>query len=217
MKRLLVASVVLIGITGLTMAQTIVNSKHDLSLAALGNTPEVCVYCHSTHQAIAASKQDPLWNHTLQTLGTTYGVYGSSTLDSTPLEIGAVTAGTAPVSFLCMSCHDGTVAPSSLYNNPNSGAPTAIPTITGNSNLGIDLTDDHPINFDYDAALAGTDGGLITPNSVNQVDALGLIPLFGGTGSVQCASCHDVHDPTNTPFLRVPNTNSGLCISCHTK
>jgi len=217
MKRLLFAFAILTCITGMAMAQTIVGSAHDLSGPADGNTPEVCVYCHSTHQASTANSQDPLWNHTLQTLTTTYGVYASSTLDATPVEIGNVTAGAAPVSFLCMSCHDGTVAPSSLYNDPNSGAPAAIPTITGNANLGTNLSDDHPINFDYTTALASTDGGLVTPNSTSSVDAGGLIPLFGGTGSMQCASCHDVHDPTNTPFLRVSNDNSALCTSCHNK
>jgi predicted CXXCH cytochrome family protein len=218
MKRLVVMFVVLSGITGLATAQTVVGSKHDLGVAGLGNTPEVCVYCHSSHQATTADKQDPLWNHTLQALATTYGVYANpGTLNAVPAEIGGVAAGLAPTSFLCMSCHDGTVAPSSLYNDPNSVAPTAIPAIVGNSNLGTDLTDDHPINFDYTGALAGADGGLVTPDSTSSVDAGGLIPLFGGTGSLQCASCHDVHDPTNTPFLRVSNTDSGLCTSCHNK
>ena len=215
MKRLVALFLALAGIVGLAVAQTVVGSKHDLSLPALGNTDEVCVYCHTPHQAAAASKQDPLWNHTLQTLTTTYGVYASDTLDAVPTEIGNVTAGSAPTSFLCMSCHDGTVAPSSLYNNPNAGAPTAIPNITGTANLGTDLTDDHPINFIYNAGLATTDGGLKTPVSVDWVDAGNQVPLFAGT--VQCGSCHDAHDPTNSPFLRVSNVNSALCTSCHNK
>ena len=217
MKRFLFVMAILSSITGMAMAQTIVGTSHDLSGATQGDTPEVCVYCHSSHQATTATSQDPLWNHTLQTLTTTYGVYASATLDATPVEIGNVTAGAASESFLCMSCHDGTVAPSSLYNDPNSGAPSAIGVITGDSNLGTDLSDDHPINFDYTGGLATTDGGLVTPDSVNSVDAGGLIPLFGGSGSMQCASCHDVHDPTNIPFLRVTNLASGLCTSCHNK
>jgi len=217
MKRLAVMFVIFSGIAGLAVAQTVVGTMHDLSTPALGNTPEVCVYCHTPHQAATASAQDPLWNHTLQVLTTTYGIYGSSTLNATPVEIGNVAAGSAPASFLCMSCHDGTVAPSSLYNDPNSGAPSAIAAITGNSNLGTNLTDDHPTNFDYTGGLATADGGLVTPNSTSQVDAGGLIPLYGGTGSLQCASCHNPHDGTNTPFLRVSNTNSALCTSCHNK
>ncbi len=33
---------------------------------------------------------------------------------------------------------------------------------------------------------------------------------------VECASCHDPHS-TNTTFLRVANTGSALCLSCHIK
>lgn len=41
----------------------------------------------------------------------------------------------------------------------------------------------------------------------------------GGAGpSVECASCHDVHGgQSGTTFLRVANTGSSLCLSCHTK
>jgi predicted CXXCH cytochrome family protein len=40
----------------------------------------------------------------------------------------------------------------------------------------------------------------------------------GGLGPmVECASCHDPHTTANPTFLRVSNTGSGLCLSCHTK
>jgi len=32
---------------------------------------------------------------------------------------------------------------------------------------------------------------------------------------VQCGSCHNVHNNTNTPFLRISNVNSALCTTCH--
>lgn len=35
--------------------------------------------------------------------------------------------------------------------------------------------------------------------------------------SVECASCHDPHTDTNPTFLRVSNTGSGVCLSCHVK
>ena len=35
--------------------------------------------------------------------------------------------------------------------------------------------------------------------------------------AVQCATCHNVHDNTNVPFLRVNNAASGLCLTCHIK
>lgn len=206
-------------------AQTIVGSKHDLSNTGPGvhgGTTEICVFCHTPHQATAANKQDPLWNHTLSATAS-YGIYASTTLNATPTDIGGAVAGSATVSNLCMSCHDGTVSVASLYNPPNSGmgaivaggAVTGAGLITGNPNLGTDLTDDHPVNFTFNAALATADGGLVTPASAAWVDAGSTVPLY--TWTVQCASCHNVHNPTNVPFLRVANAASALCLKCHVK
>jgi predicted CXXCH cytochrome family protein len=43
-----------------------------------------------------------------------------------------------------------------------------------------------------------------------------------GTGTqaqpaVECASCHDPHTDANPTFLRVSNTGSAVCLSCHVK
>ncbi len=35
--------------------------------------------------------------------------------------------------------------------------------------------------------------------------------------SVECASCHNVHDPANGTFLRMSNASSALCLTCHNK
>jgi predicted CXXCH cytochrome family protein len=80
--------------------------------------------------------------------------------------------------------------------------------MTGTANVGTDLTNDHPVNFAYATSLAGDTG-------LNPVTAPVANLLVGG--SVQCSSCHDVHDPTNSPFLRMSNTGSALCIVCHNK
>ena len=201
----------------------VVGSKHDLR-ALGGGTPtgagqlEVCVSCHTPHQASAAAGQHPLWNHT-GTATTVFGVYANSTIDSTPTEIGGASMGAQSVSLLCMSCHDGTVSVLSQYNPPNSGVGTvtavagridASGLIIGNANLGTSLANDHPINFIYDAAVASADGDLIDPATDTNVSNL----LFAGT--VQCASCHEVHNPTFVPFLVKSNTGSALCLTCHT-
>ncbi|MCP4900628.1 MAG: cytochrome c3 family protein [bacterium] len=232
MKKVLAIAAVLLAMAGLASAQTVVGTAHDLSSTGPGattNVGRVCVYCHTPHQATAANGQDPLWNHALSAVAA-YGVYGSDTLDATPGELGGAVAGTAAVSNLCLSCHDGTVAVHSVWNAPNEAPINDNPAnitivaggnvnaggfITGNPNVGDDLTNDHPVNFTYDAALAGSDGGLVTPDSANSVDAAGLVPLFAGT--VQCASCHDPHDDTNAPFLVVSNSGSALCTTCHNK
>lgn len=222
---LMVIAVVLVA-ASIATAQTVVGSKHDLSSAGPNatyrstNIAEVCVFCHTPHQATAANGQDPLWNHTLSATAS-YGVYASGTLNATLTDIGGAVAGSASTSSLCMSCHDGTVGIGSLYNNPNNPAggeftPTnSAVMVTGNANLGTDLTNDHPVNFLYNAALATADGGLQTPASLTWVDAGQTVPLYAGT--VQCASCHDPHDPTNAPFLVKSNSASALCVTCHNK
>jgi len=48
-------------------------------------------------------------------------------------------------------------------------------------------------------------------------DDLGAVQPF-----VECASCHDPHNsstagPTSVAFLRIPNTDSQICTSCHLK
>ena len=206
----------------------VIDTKHNLSSTAGANQildkstneDQICVFCHTPHQAAPAA---PLWNHT-QTTTASYGVYASPTLDASDItDIG----GGTDISNLCMSCHDGTVGVNSLGNpandtggNPTMGSGNEL-DINGKilparpTNLGSDLTNDHPVNFTYNAALATADGGLQTPVSASYVDAAQKVPLFAA--KVQCASCHDPHDNTNSPFLVKSNTGSGLCLTCHRK
>lgn len=205
-------------------AGTVVGSRHDLRLTGgVNSTPtspqtEVCVSCHTPHQAAAASMQQPLWNHTL-TATTAFGVYTSATLKAVPTNIGTGAAPTWSTSMLCMSCHDGTVSVISQYN-PQNGITYAVTPIAGRidsagkiistASMGTTLVDDHPVNFAYNPALVTLDPGLHDPTVAP------VLPLLI-SGMVQCTSCHDVHDPTNSPFLRVNNTGSALCLTCHIK
>jgi predicted CXXCH cytochrome family protein len=205
------------------IGQTIVGSKHDLRLIGGGTATgsgldEVCVVCHTPHQPLSANAQLPLWNHALS-LQATYGVYGSRRLDSSPEEVGLATLGSASTTNLCLSCHDGTVSVLNLLNPPLGG--TSVVPVSGRidaaghiisrSNLGTSLADDHPVNFVYDTALAEADGHIKDPSSDPVVAAL------LSDGRVQCSSCHDVHDPTNAPFLVMSNHASALCKTCHHK
>jgi predicted CXXCH cytochrome family protein len=225
-SKLFLATFLILGVASMASAQTVVGTSHDLSATGPGaqtNVNRVCVFCHTPHQAVAAGGQDPLWNHTLSAVAS-YGVYASDTMDAVPTDVGGALAGSASATNLCLSCHDGTVAVHSLYNDPNEVASVTITAggnvdaaglMTGDPNVGNDLTDDHPVNFTYDAALATADGDLATPVSADYVDAGSTVPLFAGT--VQCASCHDAHDNTLPPFMVVDNTNSALCTVCHNK
>jgi len=219
MKRLVVALAVF-ALAGSTAFAVVAGSPHDLRPIS-SNLTETCVMCHTPHQPTGQTTK-PLWNHTLSSVAS-YGVYSSPTMNAVPTDIG----GGSAVSNLCMSCHDGTVSVLALYNNPPAGAPLLLsPTPSGfnadgtltaanSANVGTDLTNDHPVNFTYDAALAVADGGLVTPDSAAYVDAAHTIPLY--TGTLQCASCHNPHDDTNGAFLRKSNTGSALCITCHNK
>jgi predicted CXXCH cytochrome family protein len=115
----------------------------------------------------------------------------------------------AGTSKLCLSCHDGTVAIDSFGQNAGTHF------MTGGDNLGTNLSNDHPISFTYDAALATADGGLKTPQSASRVDAAHKVPLYAA--KMECASCHSVHDDSNGKFLRMDNAGSVLCLTCHAK
>lgn len=183
----------------------IVGSPHDFSGEAWNYTGEICVVCHTPHNAGAGDA--PLWNHTTTTASFT--VYSSASLNaSVPQPSGTSKA--------CLSCHDGTVALDSFGGDTGTTfiADLGDPGIV----LGTDLRNDHPISFPYNTALATADGGLYDPSTANS----GL----GGTidndmllgGKVECASCHDVHNSTGLPELLVKsNSGSGLCLTCHNK
>ena len=177
----------------------IAGTAHDLSGNGWG-TDQICIFCHAPHNTNNTVTGAPLWNHDVTT--STFTTYSSDTLNATVGQPDGA-------SKLCLSCHDGTVAIDSF------GGSTGTHFMTGGENVGTDLSNDHPISFTYDAALATADGGLVTPASASWVDAGQTIPLYGA--KLQCASCHDVHDDANGDFLRVSNAGSALCLSCHNK
>ncbi len=175
----------------------IAGTAHDLSASTADE--QLCVVCHTPHNG-ATGVDAPLWNHVLTTENFT--MYTSTTLNATMPADGPMPSG---ISKLCLSCHDGVTGVLDYGNNTGSGP------MIGDSALGVDLTNDHPVSFVYNTALATADGDLFDPAATPAVAAL----LFGN--QVECASCHDVHDDTNSPFLRMSNANSALCLTCHDK
>ena len=215
MKKMLLFAVAMVLVASAASALTIVGSAHDMRTHISNETStQVCVYCHTPHMA-AGRTQDPLWNHSLSAV-LTYGVYSSVTMNATPVEMG----GSGASGLLCMSCHDGTVAVNSLWKQPADGNAGSSPVTGGvllanlaisssaSGYIGNDLTNDHPVNFSYNASITGGDNDLRTSPT-------GSIVLFGG--SVQCGSCHNVHDPAFPPFLRQTNGGSAVCLACHDK
>lgn len=102
--------------------------------------------------------------------------------------------------------------------------------------LGTDLRNDHPVGVRFPPSGPGVDFNppTATRTSVRWFDSNGNgmpdtreVRLYeSGDGyEVECASCHDPHgvpsggtgSPFNPSFLRVANTASALCLTCHTK
>ncbi|ROR32914.1 cytochrome c3 family protein [Inmirania thermothiophila] len=237
----------------------IASTKHNLSAAssntvraAAGETTEICVFCHTPHGATQAKA--PLWNRKLSSA--TYTTYGSDSMDASVNQPGGS-------SKLCLSCHDGTLAIGMVNVLEGQGGPSNQQPITMQGvgaggempagqgtqtgftrNLGTDLTNDHPISFTYDSALAAGDGELRDPATASHIGLRGpgvhpAVPLEptgpAGEAQVQCASCHDPHvrstDPTeNIKFLRLNRfqkvgapsggfdlNNDIVCLACHDK
>ena len=205
MKKL-IAIMIVFFFAGTTFAQTIVGSAHDFSGETWNASGEICITCHTPHNADATIADAPLWNH--QSTAATFTVYNSGTLDAT---VGQPDGS----SKLCLSCHDGTVAVDNFGGNT-----TGTEVITGDALVGTDLSNDHPVSFVYDAALATTDGGLYDPTTTNSgMPAGGTIDddmLI--SNKLQCSSCHDVHNGSGVAKLLVKNNNaSALCLTCHNK
>ena len=185
-------------------------TKHDLSnsAATLGitNYNQICVYCHTPHKGQTAA---PLWNRSFGAGAyTMYNATNSATMDMT------VGATPGPVSKACLSCHDGTIGLDVITNVPKETytvVGTGLIKIPAASLLTTDLTNDHPIAVTYDkskdAAFNAISSGKV-----------GVLPLYGALkDQVECGTCHNVHNNTKVPFLRMANTNSALCLTCHIK
>jgi predicted CXXCH cytochrome family protein len=158
----------------------------------------VCIFCHAPHNTSGAQ---PLWNREFPV--TNYTIYRSSTFDAAP---GQPTGS----SKLCLSCHDGTIALGRVLSRAD-----RIRMVGGDfmpaglSNLGTDLSDDHPISFHYTAGLAAADRQLRAPETLPDEVALDASEQF------QCTTCHDPHHNRSRVFLTVTDSFGALCITCH--
>jgi len=168
------------------------NSPHDLSAGGYG-TGNLCRYCHTPHGALLGT---PLWNHKLS--DAVYTIYQSTSLE-------AATGQPTGASKLCLSCHDGTVAIADVLSGP-SDQQTFIPP---SSDLGTDLSDDHPVSFVYSDTLVAQDQQLRSPQSLPPQVKLDQ------SSELQCTTCHNPHDNSFGDFLVMSNQQSQLCTSCH--
>ncbi|MDQ1339413.1 MAG: hypothetical protein QG567_565 [Campylobacterota bacterium] len=219
----------------------ITTTLHNLSATGTGTikadatemNDELCSYCHTPHGASSSFAGAPLWNKgTMTTTGFT--MYGAAGVDLA----GSTIAGTNTDQYVnsqslaCLSCHDGVSGINSIVNAPGSGgyvaagayvdfgataAGTAKTMPAGITQIGKDLSNDHPVSITYTvgaASLVATTTAL-----TGWVGASTVADLLRGAASnkVECGSCHDPHTSDNATFLRKANTGSALCLGCHNK
>jgi len=227
---LCVSLLLVVGLTAAAWAgnaQGITGSAHDFSAQdwypGLASQREICQPCHAPHDKGRTTYQAGLlWNHELSSA--TYVMYNntfSPTLNNT------VDSAPTGSSKLCLSCHDGTVALDSFDGHAGDpalligeayGNLKRIPRAMSGSDL--DMRGTHPISIAY----SGGDTGLNPTTTVWQGG--GTIADTLEDGKVQCASCHDVHNSSEsipgTLLLRAGQTDgqgggSRLCLTCHNK
>jgi hypothetical protein len=222
-------------ITVSAMANSIMGSRHDLTSfnqrgyasdvgpmtgTAFNNYKEVCVYCHTPHNADSIA---PLWNRQSSN-ASGFKMYNSPNFDS-KADAGVPDG----ISLACLSCHDGTVAVDAVLNQPkarevidtrvhykmNDGQNTPGGDACGKCHnrgggaygglngahdatmryLSQDLTNDHPISIalpTYDLDPGFNQPSMPTRDGGRQFQ--NGIRTFAGD-KVQCASCHNPHDP----------------------
>ena len=223
-------------------AGTILGTKHDFTglnrRAGVVAMPGVafsdygspCVYCHLPPEQEGEDTTQkggiPGWNRFIPA-STTYDLYDSRSIDNkvrTP----------SPISLLCLSCHDGTMAvdmtvfqPDSFRSEEDAALHLRINGADSLMNcgkchngrvahsieikhIGTDLQNDHPISMQY-AGLTHLDPDYRQPDGPYGFN--NGVKLYEGT--VECATCHNVHNPDIEILLR--ESADRLCETCHIK
>ncbi|MGA8867488.1 MAG: cytochrome c3 family protein [Candidatus Sulfotelmatobacter sp.] len=170
----------------------------------VGARPDFCMYCHAPHSGIGG--RTPLWNQTLSTQ--VYTPYTSTTEQNKEVQ---PTPGAD--SSLCLSCHDGTVAPgtTAVY-----GKVSTIGSMYTQDVFGSNLQPSHPFSL----ALPLKDSADLVASLVAQgktADPLGAVRLING--NIECTSCHSAHvqakDLFSQNFLVRDSSNGQMCLACH--
>jgi len=179
---------------------SIVNTPHNLNNYPGVDIPgnQVCLPCHTPHNALLSGEENVLWNHA--ETGETFTMYSSS-------------AGQPEgPSKMCLSCHDGVTAIDNYGGNGGTGI-----VITGSAAVGTDLSNDHPIGIQYPTDRPGeyNDPSTFDPG-INNGPGVHLVEI-SGVDRVECTSCHEPHNNGLGNFLRVPIQESYLCLQCHIK
>jgi len=171
----------------------VAGGKHDFS-SPHGDFTNACSACHVPHLQAVRPAAEPA-EAALQM----YRVAGQRRV----FVPDRYTPG--PSSLVCLGCHDGTVATSTI------GSAHAILAGLREGFMAPEayVLRDHPIGVPYPR-----DSRKYRPLAM--VESEGKIPL--PEGRIECVSCHDPHNESGVDkMLVMPNKRSRLCLSCHRK
>jgi predicted CXXCH cytochrome family protein len=169
-----------------------------------GKASGSCLYCHVPHSG--NGNMVPLWNQKLST--STYTTYTSTTYNEqshAQMPLGSD-------SGLCLSCHDGTVAPGDTVLF---GKMAMTGSMQPADQFGTVLLSSHPFSLippiKDNIDLVST---LVQGQTADPLKAVQLIQ-----GNVECTSCHSAHvqatDKVSPSFLVRDSSHGQLCLACH--
>jgi predicted CXXCH cytochrome family protein len=195
---------------------------HDLSpsggSSVKGSLSGACLYCHAPHSGLSSRSGAPsraLWNQQLST-AQYKGLYTSTTNQGTQPQLGGH-------SNLCLSCHDGTVAPGQTIAYGAASISNAMPSPWG-TNLAtahvMDLASAGASTHPFSLALPIKDAPYLVASFAAErktADPSGRVKLIDG--NIECTTCHEPHaqsvDGSDQNFLVRTNSDDGLCTACH--
>lgn len=173
----------------------VVGSAHDFSDPA-GGPGNACNACHVPHiQAVRTTTQPTAATQPAMEM---YRVEGQRRV----FVPDRYTPG--PSSLVCLGCHDGTVATSTIGSSH---------ALLAGVREGFDVPEDfvwrdHPIGIPYPAGRRD-----YRPEGFALQKGIRL-----PQGRIECISCHDPHNITGIKgMLVMSNRRSALCLSCHVK
>ncbi|ACO03597.1 MAG TPA: cytochrome C [Persephonella sp.] len=203
---------------------------------------EICVFCHTPHGSNQSFVGAPLWNKAIDTT-VTYQVYGGgqTTGGTTVGQPGDVSRAclschdgvNAINSIINLPGSGGWNSAGNLIAFTVDNGTTTIPAGTaatmpsGITQIGTDLRNDHPVGVLYRGDEASPPASLV-PTTTALPSGFVIAgdkdgnpgPTVGDllrAGKIECVSCHDPHLGENPTFLRLANTGSQLCLTCHAK
>lgn len=207
------------------------------------DSSQICVYCHAPH---GAAKSYPLWNRS-NPAATGFILYSGLNMASVSFKTGFTSDSTSLFCMSCHdgatqmgALHNvgALQRGAGLGQAGTAGLPFITDVIGGAAKIsgvanGKDLSKTHPVNFPVASTDSQNDlwvpgGAAATTMGSGLGTPAATFPLYktandaGMAGratsrSLECGSCHAVHDSANSPFLRYTMAGSQLCLGCHNK